>query len=256
MFIAESQAVAKLSAEEVQLLTDSSSFNWPSLLSSVPFTIAIMADVMISASGTQDFSLAENLSEKGKMYIEYPESFSTTLLAISQSTYHAFSKAHCNMREINVHAKTIPCKIQEIFEILKEDAETIVGCLPILTEAIRLAAQKSTELSNEVVKGFDETEKFIEQVLLACSQTKSSTEEKQRENKARKQILDKKEAAMKEDLENAQQRISDLDKQIEKDQEDVKNAIDSFPIGWEMCLMNCLEQVVNPLTLLSLSGGK
>ena len=215
-----------------------------------------MADVMISASGTQDFSLAENLSEEGKKYITYPKSFRTTLLAISQSTYHAFNKAHRNMREINVHAKTISGNVQEIFEILEEDAATIVECLPIPTEAIQRAAQKSTELINEVVKEFDEAEKFIEQVLLACTQTQSSTEEKQRENEARKQILYKKETMMKEDLKKAQEKISDLDKQIEKDQEDVKKAIDSLPSGWEMCLMNCLEQVVNPLMLLSMSSSK
>ena len=61
---------------------------------------------------------------------------------------------------------------------------------------------------------------------------------------------------MKEDLKKAQEKISDLDKQIEKDQEDVKKAIDSLPSGWEMCLMNCLEQVVNPLMLLSMSSSK
>ena len=160
------------------------------------------------------------------------------------------------MREINVHAKTISGNVQEIFEILEEDAATIVECLPIPTEAIQRAAQKSTELINEVVKEFDEAEKFIEQVLLACTQTQSSTEEKQRENEARKQILYKKETMMKEDLKKAQEKISDLDKQIEKDQEDVKKAIDSLPSGWEMCLMNCLEQVVNPLMLLSMSSSK
>lgn len=239
------------------MLTDSSSFNWPSLLSSVPFTIAIMADVMIAASGTQDFSLADDLSEEGKKYIKYPKSFRTTLLAISQDAYHAFSKAHRNMREINVHAKTIPGNVEEILEILEEDAETIVECLPIPTKAIQRATKKSTELIKEVVKEFDETEKFIEQVLLACTQTQSSTEEKQRQNEARKKILDKKEAAMKEDLENAQQRISDLDKQIEKDQEDVKKAIDSFPSGWEMCFMNCLEMVASivPSLVNTLSGN-
>ena len=216
-----------------------------------------MADVMIAASGTRDFSLADDLSEEGKKYIKYPKSFRTTLLALSQDAYHAFSKAHRNMREINVHAKTIPGNVQEIFEILEEDAETIVECLPIPTEAIQRAAQKSTELINEVVNGFDETHKFIEQVLQACNQTKSLTEEKQWENESRKQILDKKEAATKNDLKKAQQRISDLDKEIEKDQEAVLKAIDSFPSGWQMCFMNCLETVAStvPLLLNTLSGN-
>ena len=78
---------------ETALLMMSASMNWTEFLTPVPFSIALMGQLIV-VEREKDFSLENQMPERGFQFIQHPKSFQACLLHVSASGWRAFSEAH------------------------------------------------------------------------------------------------------------------------------------------------------------------
>lgn len=105
------QKLNKAFEKETSLMMISSSINWADFLTPAPMCIALLGQLML-ISTEKDFSLEKQRPLNGFKYIEQPESFSASLVQVSNAGWRAFNEAH----------KVIPkyTNIKDNFRLLKK----------------------------------------------------------------------------------------------------------------------------------------
>lgn len=105
------QKLNKAFEKETALMMISSSINWADFLTPAPMCIALLGQLML-ISTEKDFSLEKQRPSNGFKYIEHPESFSASLVQVSNAGWRAFNEAH----------KVVPkyTNIKDNFRLLKK----------------------------------------------------------------------------------------------------------------------------------------
>ena len=165
--------------------------NWGELLAPAPVAISTLGQLIIMSTQRMDFRIDVNLPPGGfkYLYIKYPKSFRTTLLQISHQGYLAFLKAHTNMDMIRMYSSNTPTHINDATRYLMSRNEFyMLNLLPLSLVHIKETADKSKQLSQQVVDEFRTVIELIQETILVVSNVKTYETDKLQEIQTEKEL--------------------------------------------------------------------
>merc|ERR1739847_35687 len=119
-------------------------FNALNKIITAPTAIMLLSQIVLIAAVAPDFELAEPTS--GWKHLEYPDSFKTSLLQLSQSSYDAFNAAHVNMDIIERTMRSMPAEIRfALLTLLTGTEEEIKLVLPSQLDQLKSIATRSKQ---------------------------------------------------------------------------------------------------------------
>ena len=205
---------------------------WVQMLTSAPHAVYHLVKIISSWTG-EDFSLKDNTPTNGFQYLEYPGSFRTCLLQISNGGYRAFNEAQRHMLTIQIHCSEIEQQVT-IAENLINGQRTAneADMLRKTLEKIKRLAGDCRVLAKKTEDAFSAVLKIISELNLAClarnserGQTQSNLEKEWDQISRKKEDFLSSSKAMEE-------RCAYLQKCVEDAQSDFKIEMEQIPKGW------------------------
>jgi len=134
-----------------QIVIDS---QWEELISAGPVTINLLGQLIILSS-SHDIDLQESQPNYKFNYMKHPQSFSATLIQISNECWEAFLNAHTNMDRIQSYMKQIPGHVQTSLKLfVKGTPRLIKRLLPKSLANIERIGKECIKLATETDQKF------------------------------------------------------------------------------------------------------
>ncbi len=132
-----------------QIVIDS---QWEELITAGPVTINLLGQLIILSS-SHDIDLKESQPNYEFIYMKHPQSFSATLIQISNEGWEAFFNAHTNMDRIQSYMKQIPGHVQTSLKLYAK------GTPRLIQRLLPKSLANIERIGNECIKLASETDK-------------------------------------------------------------------------------------------------
>ncbi len=155
--------------------------DWGELLAPAPVGVAIVSQLLISASRLKsDFAFVQHSVDKERFnVIRVPDSFRTTMWQIAKESYETFAKAHNIMENFLLQTDQVPGYAKDcVMYVRSVDRENLKKLLGKRLVKIKEAADDGARLTKQVCDAFDLLEQLINHVIEASSLTMSQKEKK------------------------------------------------------------------------------
>ncbi|OQV11800.1 hypothetical protein BV898_13925 [Hypsibius exemplaris] len=209
---------------------------WENYLISAPTAIFLLAQLTV-LSGAGDFAMTSLMNGKAQ-FVRYPESFSASLVQVSNEGWSAFNTAHRNMDSIQMYTYQIPRTVNNALRVIA----TAPISMPSATrnKFLRVHLSSMVDYSKQCVALAQATElkfKFVMdlmgELLAGTSASKGEYEEKLRETlmeaeaaKAQRDHV----AAMTAKVNEFQKQINDA---VIRAEDQYSRAMSEIPTGWD-----------------------
>ncbi|OQV24889.1 hypothetical protein BV898_01472 [Hypsibius exemplaris] len=223
-------------------------FPWQHYLVAAPAAIYLLAQLTVIA-GAGDFALTSLRNGKAK-YVRYPESFSASLVQVTNEGWSAFNTAHRNMDSIQMYTYQIPRKVNDVLRIIASTSASGMSntirdkFLRTPLNSLMDYATTCTALAKATETKFDGVMELMAELCEGTASSRGEYEQKLKETlqaaRAAKAKSDKMEellATMKEH----QQRIND---EVLRHEARYAKAMDSIPTGWNALFQRVLDQML------------
>ena len=145
--------------------------DWGELLESAPFAIYGLGKMLILSNQKKDFPVDNINFKMFPKKFNYPKSIRSSLLQISRQGNLAFLKAQKNMEKIRMYNSNVSSNFKEVTRYLMSKKHSYMFVYPRKSVySIQESADKSQELSIEVVKEFKIVAESIEEMMMATKQ--------------------------------------------------------------------------------------
>ena len=162
---------------DIGKLMDSYSTDWSKHLEAAPLAINVLGKLAIMSH--QKMDIHKNKSKKKTFSrrnifgtYKFPTRIRNSLLRISNQGNSVFHKAHTNMEKIRMCNSNVSSHFKDVTRYLmsKNHTNYIIEFLPASLQKVQESADKSQELSTEVVKEFKIVLETIEEMMMAIKQ--------------------------------------------------------------------------------------
>jgi len=159
-------------AESLEMVSKHSEME--DMLVSAPESVALLAQLMIISSSTEDFKLEKPI--KGRFEFIKDGSFRSSLVQVSNDGHSAFNEAHKSMGTIYAKSENIPSLVQQVVNILKSDDVDDLEMLPISLNQIDETAKTCADLAKKVEAKFEAVMDLTGEVMAAFTSTRGGYE--------------------------------------------------------------------------------
>ncbi|XP_078530730.1 uncharacterized protein LOC144817788 [Lissotriton helveticus] len=222
--------------------------NWEEFLMPCPISIAILGELACISSASGDFSINLNPPASGYKYMQYPESFSASLMQISNKAWNSFNTANKNMDRIRLLTGGLPRDIKELVTILFQPTATVNAMLPQRLSSILRTSRDCTSLAQAVETSFNNTILLIHEVLEACVNSKRGYEKDLDDVKVALEQLTIREASAKDAVKMAEEYRKMTETQLKDAADAYKDALKKVPSVWETMAANFVGGILDTLT--------
>jgi len=227
--------------QELALLKD---FNAIEKLLPAPLAINLLSQIVLIAAVAPDFSIVT--PSFGWDYLQYPDSFKSSLLQLSFSAYDAFNTAHVKMDVIERNMKSIPGELRfSLITLLTGTDQEVEVILPGQLDELRRIARVSRQSATETVEAFNVTKNILEEIIAGSKarESKSGEQVKQldlkiKANKIKKELWEQQRKELQERKDEIKTKLIEYEKNYEE-------AIENIPDGWDLMGMKVCESLTN-----------
>ncbi|KAJ1212621.1 hypothetical protein NDU88_000276 [Pleurodeles waltl] len=144
-------------------------------LVAAPRSIAVLADLAQLSSTHEDSAIHLQPPKGGFKYMKYPESFSASLMQVSNATWSAFNTANKNMDQIRLWSASIPKATVNIVHVLFLKSSMVNTLLPRQLKRLLGVSQKCTSLARSVGAGFRSANHLTQEVIEAYRNSRKAS---------------------------------------------------------------------------------
>ncbi|XP_078533309.1 uncharacterized protein LOC144819212 [Lissotriton helveticus] len=224
--------------------------SWEEFLVPAPLSIAILGELAAISSAGGDFSINLDPPPKGFKYMNYPESFSATLMQVCNKAWVSFSIANKNMDQIRLLTGSMPEANAEIVKILFQKTAIVNALLPKRLSALLSLSNECISLAQSVEMSFSDTIHLVQEVLEACLNSKRGYEKKLTDVKIALEQLRIREVSSKKSVQMAEEFKKTTETQLQDASDAYKKAVDKVPSVWETMGANFVGALVEGLSLV------
>ncbi|XP_078533308.1 uncharacterized protein LOC144819211 [Lissotriton helveticus] len=224
--------------------------SWEEFLMPAPISIAILGELAAISSAGGDFSINLNPPKGGFKLLQYPDSFSASLMQICNSAWFAFNTANKNMDQIRLLSGFIPRVSAEIVKILFMPTASVNARLPKKLSSLLRVSKECTSLAQSVEASFNKTIHLVQEALEACVNSKKGYENKLMDVKTALEQLSIKEASSRKSLQMTEAFKKATETQLTDAIDAYKDAMDKVPSVLETVGADILGSILNPSSFI------
>ena len=199
------------------------------LLMPIPQSVLLLAQLMSLSIQNLDTAFRGSLRIQSPI-VQYPHSFRTTLLQISQKLNNAFLVSSTNADKIKMHSLFVPSKVKEATGYLEKSTNSsrMAEFLYLPLKNLKETTDQTFNLSSQTANHFGELVQLVDEVIQSHKfsmstkeqQVRNTTSELNRENEEKKRTQT--EILLKE------KEIENLKRQKQLDEEEFNKAMDNL----------------------------